>query len=101
MSPLLQIIIWFVIGAGCGCAHLLWLRRSLNRVDAEKPRTIRRFALGMPLRLLAVAPFLILAARQGLPASVGFILGSVIGRWALYLGTGMYRIPATWPNEQG
>jgi hypothetical protein len=99
ISPWVVALVWLLIGAACGCAHLLWLRRSLNRLDANNPGSMQRLVLGLPLRLLAVAPFLFFAARSGLPSSGGFILGSLLGRWGLCLGTMMRQTPATWPHE--
>ena len=76
------VLLWVLIGAALAGMHLWMLRRALDRADPADPaRAGTRVATGMPLRLLAVAPILALAARAGLWACLGLVGGSLAGRW--------------------
>ena len=80
VAPVL--LLWALIGAALAVMHLWMLRRALDRVDPAVPaRAGARVATGMPLRLLAVAPILMFAARAGLWACLGLVAGNLVGRW--------------------
>jgi len=80
LAPL--VLLWMLIGVALAGIHLWMLRCALQRVEPLEPsRAGVRLATGMPLRLLAVAPILALAARAGLGACLGLVAGSLAGRW--------------------
>lgn len=85
---MLQIILaflWVLVGLAAALVHLLLLRVALNRVSsAPSYQAARRIALGLPLRLLALTPFLWGAAKSGLLACGGLMVGLLLGRWLLY-----------------
>lgn len=71
-----------LIGLGAAVLHAIVLRRAIGRVRHLAPRLAgRRLARGVPLRVLAWAPVLLIAARVGLVACLGLITGSLAGRW--------------------
>jgi hypothetical protein len=75
---------WALIGATLAGVHLWMLWHALARADPLDPaRAGTRVATTMPLRLLALAPVLVMAARTGLWACVGLVAGSLVGRWLL------------------
>lgn len=76
------VLLWALIGVALAGAHLWMLWSALERAEPLDPaRAGTRLAMGMPLRLLAVAPVLALAARTGLWACLGLAGGSLAGRW--------------------
>ncbi len=80
VAPL--VLLWTLIGVALAGVHLWMLRCALQRVEPLEPsRAGVRLAASMPLRLLAVAPILALAARAGLWACLGLVAGSLAGRW--------------------
>lgn len=77
---------WALVGIVFSGLHLFLLRRSLARVADQSPAAAgRRMARGFPLRLVLLTPFLLFVVRQGLVASGGLILGSLLGRWFLFI----------------
>lgn len=73
---------WILVGIAFSSFHLFLLRRALGHVAGRDPVVAgRRMARGFLLRLVLLAPFLFVVARQGLVASGGLILGSLLGRW--------------------
>lgn len=76
-------IAWFVlavpVGAAVAVAHLALLHRAIQRAAKHPDEAGLGIMWGFPLRLGLWVPFLWLAARLGLEASVGLILGSLIG----------------------
>jgi hypothetical protein len=84
LGEALLALLWALIGAGLAGIHLWMLRRALHRAGSLDPaRAGMRLATTMPLRLLAFAPVLALAARAGLWACLGLVAGSLAGRWLL------------------
>lgn len=90
MPPLLTVSVWLVVGATAGAAHILLLRRAVVSVHAAEDahEAVRRVLSRFPLRLLVVAPALLVAARSGLWACLALVCGLLIGRLAVvaYLG---------------
>ena len=90
MPPLLTVSGWLVAGAAAGVAHIALLRRALVWAHAagDADEAVRRVVRRFPLRLLAVAPVLLVAARSGLWACLALVCGLLIGRLAViaYLG---------------
>lgn len=73
---------WALAGVALAGAHLLMLRRALNRAEPlGATRAGSRLAATMPIRLLALSPVLLIAARAGLWACVWLVAGSLTGRW--------------------
>ena len=82
MPLLASFLLWFLIGVGTCLLHLLLLRRSLDRTAGLHPAEAgRRVRKGLPLRLLALAPVLLVVARAGLVACIGWTAGSLLTRW--------------------
>lgn len=85
MLWVIQTFLWVLAGLGAAGVHLLLLRVALNRVgDATSYEAARRITWGLPLRLLALTPFLLGAAKSGLLACGGLVVGLLLGRWLLY-----------------
>ncbi len=79
-------VCWTLVGVGFSSLHLFLLRWSLARVADQNPTMAgRRMARGLLWRLVLLAPFLLFVARQGLVASGGLILGSLLGRWLSFV----------------
>lgn len=86
MAFLVRGLCWILFGVVFSIFHLFLLRRALTQVIDRDPAVAgRRMARGFLLRLVLLAPFLFLVARQGLVASGGLILGSLLGRWFLFI----------------
>ena len=89
---LVSVLPWLMVGLASSLVQALLLRRALNRVRGLAPRDAgRRMRRGVPLRLLALVPVLLLVARSGLLACVGWTVGSLLGRWLVawrHTGTG-------------
>jgi len=77
-------LLWVLVGVALAAVHLWMLRRALDRAKPLSPtRAATRLAVTMPVRLLALSPVLLIAARAGLWACVGLVAGGVAGRWFL------------------
>lgn len=100
-APAITALLWVLVGLVVGAAHLWVLHRALARVDVLDPgKAGARLALTFPLRLLAVAPILFLAARAGLWACLGLVAGSVTSRWlVLGLFSGQARHSFRWRRQ--
>ena len=62
--------------------HLWLVERALRSAAHLAPaKAGKRVARGLPLRLLVLAPILVLAVRTGLWACLGWVLGAWVGRW--------------------
>ncbi len=86
LPPLLTAILWVVIGAGLGAAHLVWLWRAVRAVDGQEPVVAgRRLSGGLPLRLVVMLPFLLVAVNMGFYACIGVVIGLWLGRALAYL----------------
>ena len=84
MVVLVSVLPWLLIGVGTCLLHAFLVQRALARVTGLAPTDAgRRMRKGLPLRLLVVAPFLLVAARTGLSACVGWTAGSLLGRWLI------------------
>lgn len=101
LAPIATGLAWVFVGLAVGVGHLWALHRILARADAlDAGRAGTRIALTFPLRLLAVAPVLFLAARSGLWACLGFVAGSLAGRWMILgLFGGQGRHPFRWLKQ--
>ena len=75
-------VLWLLVGVGVACLHMLLLGRAVEGLaQVEARHAARRVMMGLPLRLLVVAPFLLMAARQGAIACGALMLGWLIARW--------------------
>ena len=76
--------LWIAVGVALSGVHLAMLWAALSRA-ANKPAQQAGYSIvkGLPLRLLVLTPMLVLAARSGLWACLGLVIGSVAGRWAI------------------
>lgn len=81
MPVLLQFLLWSLVGGGAVCIHLWLLHRSIEGTRNLAPHQARlRITSGFSIRLLVMLPILFLVARGGLAASLGFLLGYLLGR---------------------
>ena len=86
VALLVRALCWTLVGAGFAWFHLFLLRRALAKVAGYSPSAAgRRIATSLFLRLFLLSPFLFVVARQGFVASGGLILGSLLGRWLLFV----------------
>jgi len=75
-------LLWLLIGAGSFFLHAFLVQRALGQVTGLSPTDAgHRMRKGLPLRLLALTPVLLIAARTGLVACVGWTVGSLLGCW--------------------
>jgi len=73
---------WLLAGLATCLVHYLLLWLALARVRELSPgQAGRRMRRGLPLRLLVLAPILLVVARSGLVACAGWVVGSLLGRW--------------------
>ena len=82
MSHAAQILCGLGTGLAGACLHLWLLHLSLRRVSQMTPKQAgARIARSVPLRLVALAPLLVVVARAGLLACGTYVIGSLLGRW--------------------
>ena len=79
MPRAIEFIIWLAAGFAVARLHLYLLQRAIPQQPTRD--ALRRVLDGFPLRILLQLPLLYLAARSGLLACGGLIIGSLIGRW--------------------
>jgi len=96
----LTVVCWFVIGSASSFIHLWLLGRAVHKAQHLAPaRAGKRIARGLPLRLLALAPILSLAAKAGLWACLGWALGAWMGRWVVLWYRHRYRARVVSPGR--
>ncbi|TEU18773.1 MAG: hypothetical protein E3J25_00775 [Anaerolineales bacterium] len=84
MAVLVGSLTWLLIGVATCLLHALLVRRALGRVGGLTPTHAgRRMRKGLPLRVLALTPVLVVAARAGLVAGVSGAGGFVGGGWLI------------------
>lgn len=94
MFLLVRGLCWILVGVVFSGFHLFLLHRSLVRITSQNPTAAgRQVAKSFPLRLILLTPFLLLVARQGLVASGGLVLGSLLGPWLLFIWGGFFDKP--------
>lgn len=82
MPPILTASAWVLIGTGVGMGHAWLICRALAAASTASDGYVaaRLVVSRLPLRLLAVLPFLFLAVRSGLAACLGLVIGLLAGR---------------------
>ncbi len=84
MAVLVESLLWLLIGVTTCLLHALLVRRALGRFGGLTPTHAgRRMRNGLPLRVLALTPVLVVAARAGLVACVGWAVGFLVGGWLI------------------
>ena len=81
MDTFMKALLWVFMGGLAALFHLLLLRYALaHAVNADPVDAGKQIMMGMPLRLLVISPVMLLAARAGLVACGGLVLGFLFGR---------------------
>ena len=76
-----QFLLWTLVGGITATVNLWMLHRCIERTCNIEPRQAAwRITSRSLLRLLAMLPLLFLAAKGGPAASIGFLVGYLLGR---------------------